>query len=142
MSDALNALLDSNLDDLQDLPAFEPFPAGVHQVIVTFESKEINKHPAVEVTLKLVETVELANPTEDKPQAAGSTTNVAYMLDNEFGQGSLKKLMKPFQEHFGTHTIREAMEAANGAEVQLVTKVRTNKDKTASYTDIVKVVSI
>ena len=133
----LDNLLDQNLDDIADLPEFKPFPAGVHQCVIEFESKEVNEHPAVEMKVTAVSTLELADPTNGVALGAGDQTGILFMLDNEFGAGKLKAVMAPLSAHFGTPSIRATMEAAKGAEVILVTKVRTNKDKTQSYTDVV-----
>jgi hypothetical protein len=137
MSD-MNALLDANLDDLADLPEFGVFPNGTHRVTVSFESKEVNKHPCIELNMVAIETVELANPS-DTPLTAGTNGSVLYMLDNEFGQGKLKEVIKPFAAHLGVSSIRDVMEQSKGMEVTVVCKVRQNKDKTQSYTDVTKV---
>jgi hypothetical protein len=86
-----------------------------------------------------IETVELANAA-DTPLAAGTESSVLFMLDNEFGQGKMKSIMATLAKACGTGSIRETMEASNGMEVQVVTKVRMNKDKSQSYTDVTKVI--
>jgi hypothetical protein len=133
----IDSLLDMNLDDIADLPEFKPFPAGAHSVTIGFESKPIGDHPAIVMKLTAVATVELADPTTGVPIVAGDTTDVSFMLDNEFGTGKLKEVLKPLAAHFGTVKNRDTIAAAEGASCLVVTKVRTNKDKTASYTDIV-----
>ena len=135
----LDSLLDSTIDDLADLPEFAVFPNGVHKVVIKWESKEVNKHPCLELGMTAVETVELANAA-DTPLVAGATSSVLFMLDNEFGQGKMKSLMQTLATAVGTKSIRETMEASNGMEVQVVCKVRQNKDKTQSYTDVTKVI--
>jgi hypothetical protein len=131
MSDAFNidALLDATLDDLADAPSFEPFHPGAHKITINFEQKKIAEHPAIEMKMKLIETVELAD-TSAVPQKAGSECNVAFLLDNEYGQGDLKKILTVLSAHFGTKTNRETLEAAKGAEVLVTTKIR-QKDKDA-----------
>lgn len=136
----LDSILDSSIDDLADLPEFQVFPNGVHKVIIDFESKEVNKHPCVEMKMKAVETVELANPAADTPLEAGTESSVLFMLDNEFGQGKFKSIVKTLAAATGTSTIKDTVEAAKGMEVQVVCKVRQNKDKTQSYTDVSKVI--
>lgn len=138
MSETFNidSLLDGTLDDLADVPEFKPFPAGAHKVIINITQKQIGTHPAFEVGMKAIETLELANAS-DEPLAAGATTNVAYMMDNELGQGNFKKLLAAFAEHFGAKSNRELIADAQNCECLVVTKVRQNKDKTQSYTDIV-----
>lgn len=134
----LNDLLDVTLDDLADLPEFKNFPAGAHRVTVKFTAKKIGEHPAVEIKMTLLETVELNDPS-DTPLEAGAEMSVAYMLDNEFGQGSFKKLMKVFADHTGLTKMNEVVEACDGMEVLAVTKLRPSKDKTKMYPDIVTV---
>lgn len=140
MSMDLDSILDSSIDDLADLPEFAIFPAGVHKVIIEFESKEVNKHPCVELKMKAVETIELANPAEDQPLEANAEGSVLFMLDNEFGQGKFKSIIKQLAGALGTSKISDTVEAAKGMEVQVVTKVRQNKDKSQSYTDVTKLI--
>lgn len=136
----LDSILDSSIDDLADLPEFAVFPNGVHRVLINWESKEVNKHPCMELKMKAIETVELANPAADEPLVAGTESGVLFMLDNEFGQGKFKTLIKILAAATGTSKISEAVEASNGMEVQVVCKVRQNKDKTQSYTDVSKII--
>lgn len=140
MSDLLNNLLDANLDDLADLPEFGTYPPGTHKVTIKFEEKEVNNHPCVELQMVAIETEELANPGVDQPLTPGAQGSVLYMLDNEFGQGNLKKTIKPLAAMLGVSSLRAVIEGANGMEVSVVTKVRQNKDKTQSYTDVAKVI--
>lgn len=137
----MDSLLDASLDDLADMPEFGTYPAGTHKVIIQWEKKEVNKHPSLELGMKAVETVELSNPTEDQPLAAGAEGSVLFMLDNEFSQGKLKVVLKQLAALFGGGNIREITEASNGMEVTIVSKVRQNKDKTQSYTDLVKILA-
>lgn len=139
MSEMLNDLLDANLDDLADLPEFGVFPAGVHKVVISWEQKVVNNHPSIELKMKAIETEELSNP-EDTPLTAGAEGSVLFMLDNEFGQGKLKQIIKPLAAVTGQSALRGIIEGSNGMEVSVVTKVRQNKDKTQSYTDVSKII--
>lgn len=138
MNDATNidSLLDISLDSIADLPEFKVFPAGAHRCTVSFEKKQIGTHPAVEMKLTALETVELSDPNET-PLVAGTESSVAFMLDNEFGQGNMKKVMTPLAQHFGISNVGQLMEAAKGCECLVVTKTRQNKEKTAVYLDVV-----
>lgn len=134
----MDALLAGTLDDLVDLPEFKAFVAGAHRSKLHFEVKKINKHPSVELTLTLIETLEQVDATE-APMQKGTETSIAYMLDNEVGQGKFKELIKLLAAKFGPMSNGEMLKAAEGAEVIAVTSVRQNKDKTASYTDLTNV---
>lgn len=73
----MDAMLDGVLDDLADAPEFRPFPAGTHKVTITILQKKIGTHPAFEVGMKAIETIELSN-SEDTPLTAGATSSTAY----------------------------------------------------------------
>lgn len=126
MSD-LDSLLDATLDDLEDLPSFQPFAPGVHRVFATFEQKDINKKPAIELIFVMVETVELADP-EDEPPKAGDTSNTMFMLDNEYGRGNLKKCTAPFSAALNLSTIRDVVEQVKNVECLIVSSIRVDKN--------------
>jgi hypothetical protein len=145
MSDAefnLDSLLDGTLDDLADMPEFRPYPVGTHRVNATLVNKTekknwVNGHPGYELKMKAIETIELAN-TEDTPLQQGAETGVLYLLDNEMGQGSFKKILASVAEKLGPASNRELAAQVVNLECLVVTKQRQNKDKTATYTDIVE----
>lgn len=132
----LDALLELSLDDLADMPEFKVFPAGAHNCTMKLESKDINGHPAVELKLKHSGEGELSDPNEVMP-AAGTEGSVAFMLDNQYGQGEFKEVLKPLAAHYGLSKFGEIKEASENADVVVVTKVRPNKDKTQTYLKIV-----
>jgi len=141
---ALDSLLDSTLDDLADLPTFQPYPAGAHRCTIEFEEKVINRKPAVELKLIGISTEELADPAEDKPIEPKQETQVLYILTkedgsvNEVSQGKLKEVLKPLGEATGATSIRAIMAASKGMEVLAITKKRHNKTNDTYNTDIVK----
>jgi hypothetical protein len=61
------------------------------------------------------------------------------MLDNEFGQGNLKRVVTPLAKHFGVSKLDEVAEQLKGMEVTVVNKVRQNKEKTQTYCDIISI---
>lgn len=136
----LDSLLDSSIDDLADLPEFGVFPSGVHAVTIQWESKEVNKHPCMELKMKLRETVELANATDATPEP-GMESSCLFMLDNEFGQGNFKTIIKELAAATGTSKISEAVEASNGMEVQVVIATKPDKkDPTTMRMNVKKVI--
>lgn len=120
-------ILDATLDDLEDLPTFQPFPAGVHKVLLTLESKEVNKHPCIEVNCKMIETLELSEPTQDTAPVPGSVANTLCMLDNEFGRGNFKMVASALAEILGTRNNREIVDGAKDIECLIVTSIKTDK---------------
>ncbi len=141
MSLDLDSILDSSIDDLADLPEFGVYPSGVHRVIINWEQKEVNKHPSMELKMKMVETVELAQPGSDNPVDAGVESSCLFMLDNEFGQGNFKSIIKVLAAATGTSKISEAVEASQGMEVQVVIATKPDKkDPTTMRMNVKKVI--
>lgn len=139
----LDALLDGTLDDLADMPEFKPFPIGVHHIIASLVDKASDKknwvggHPCFELKMKLVETLEAADP--EKVGKAGDETNVLFMMDNDMGQGQFKNLMKAVATKFGSAPLRQLIEQVKNIDMAVTTTIRQNKEKTQSYTQIVEV---
>ena len=132
----IDALLDSTLDDLADLPEFKNFNPGVHRVLVTLSLKEVNKKNVIELSMKGLETLELVTPT-DEPIKEGDSSSIIFMLDNEFGVGNFKKLATPIAEALGTTTNRETIEQCDDLECLIVTSLRVDKnDKDRFYLNV------
>lgn len=139
----VNSLLDGTLDDLADVPEFKPYPAGSHVVIINWVDKTkkadwINGHPGYELKMKYQEPVELSDATQVPPEK-NAETSVLYLLDNELGQGKFKQILAVASEKFGAMSNRELIAASQNATCVVVTKQRSNKDKTQTYTDIVEI---
>lgn len=126
-------LLDSSVSDLADLKGFEPLPAGSYKLAIKWEKKAINDSPAVILKLTVIEVLELADSSGIPPEA-GATTDVAFILKkkdggrNEVGEGQLKQVVSVLQPVFGGTSIKEVMEASEGAEILATMKVRVNKN--------------
>ena len=135
-----DSILDSSIDDLADLPEFGMYPSGAHRVIIKWERKEVNKHPSMEMKITMVETIELANPGSDQPAVVGLESSALFMLDNEFGQGVFKRIMKSLAEVCGTNKISDTIEASQGMEVTVVVVVKPDrKDPTTMRMNVSKV---
>ena len=139
----VDALLDGTIDDLKDKPEFKAFPPGGHLCQVFMTPKAIKDvGSGVEITLKAIETMELASPDEDKPLEKGAETSVFLFFSHEnpmvseFGQGTFKEIMAVLKEKYGQMSNRKLMEAGNGNEMIVITGLRSNKDKTQSFTSI------
>lgn len=138
--------LDMDLDDIADLPAFISFPTGAYIVSLDegMKSKKIGEHASVEVamTLKSIEEMDPENldPGEEAPKT-GDIATQAFLLDNEYGAGNLKKFATPIRKFLEVSTIRETMAGSKGLELLIVTKRRKgkNENKDKNYMDIVKV---
>lgn len=131
-------LLDADLDDLKDLPEFGVLPIGTYELEIHWEAKTINDAPAQELKLKVVEVVELSDPTETPP-AVGAESSVLYFMDNEFGQGAFKKVVSAFSNTYGSTHIRTLVDATQGAVVRMVIGQSKSKKNDTVYNSVKKV---
>lgn len=138
----IDTLLDATLDDLADLPEFKIFPAGAYNGTMELNVKKMGDNTGVEFKFTNQEVVELSDPTQEAP-AVGATTTIGYQLNNDIGQGALKKVLESIKEGMqlpdGT-TNRELMELSKGANVQVVFSSRADKnDATKVYQKLVSI---
>lgn len=101
----LEALFDSDLDDIADLAGFEVPPPGSYVLKVSMETKTINDKPAVEAKMAVVETAELKIQDVDSPKYRppvkdGTEFSIPFILGNAVAEGRLKQFLVPFAEHF------------------------------------------
>lgn len=135
----VDSLLDMTLDDLADLPSFAPFTPGAHRVSATMEKKEINKKPCIELTLKLIETLELADASvpEDEQSKPGDTANTLFFLDNDIGQGKFKAAASNFAEFAGDRNLGVIVEAVTDVECITTTSITIDKqDASKKYLNL------
>lgn len=126
---SIDSLLDSTLDDLADLPEFLQAPTGAHRAIIeSFDLKKIGEREMVELKFKAIETVELGNPTEDQPMTPGAEYSVVFNLENEYGQGNFKEVMKALTPSVGGGSNREVMANSKGTEVLTVMVRKEDKN--------------
>lgn len=135
-NDILANLLDGTLDDIDDLPSFAPFPAGIHNVKASLTVDEIGGKAAIKLDLVMVESVELADAEAEAPKA-GDSCNTVFFLDNEFGLGNFKRCAKPFQEAFQCASTGELIEQVTDIDCMVVTSTRPDKkDPARLYLDV------
>jgi hypothetical protein len=114
------SLLDASLDDMNDMPTWEVFPAGVYKVKPTVKQEKKKNDKGVEETIitvgaKLLEVRELNSP-EDKAPEIGAETSTRYTWENEYGQGGLKNLLKPIAAATGVKSVAQLLEILNDAD--------------------------
>jgi hypothetical protein len=126
---SLDNLLDATLDDLADIPSIQIFPAGAHKVTVNFKTDLVKQ--TVQVGFTYIEPLEI-DPT-DTPPAPGDKNSIFLGLKkkdgtpNEYAQGTLKLIAQALKDTFPGSSTKEILEAAEGAEVAIVTKIRLGK---------------
>lgn len=128
------------LDDIEDLPAFLTWPSGAYRVTLVegLEEKEINKNPATEMAMTLVETMEMTEAVQDEKDIpkVGDVCSTAYMRNNKVGAGKLKEILKVFAEKLGTRNIGEIMQGSKGLQCLVVLNRTYDKDKDRHYANV------
>lgn len=128
-----------SLDDLPDLPAFVTFPTGSFHVVLVdgLERKTIGEHPAVEMKMTLKEVVELANADDGSDIKPLDVCSTIFLLDNAFGMGKLKEVMKPIAAHCGSQSFVDIAIASKGLEVVVTGKRTYDKVKDRHYFNVI-----
>lgn len=109
----LDELMNKTLDDLADLPGFEPPPAGGYRMKLVVAQKKINAKDAVEFKYEVIQCVEQSDPSAP-PAEAGKKFSESFMLDNETGIGFFKLAAAPIMQHFACKNFAEFFEKAKG----------------------------
>jgi hypothetical protein len=126
-------LKSSSFDAIDDLPEFAVPPNGHYQLCLDMKEKEVNGKECIEASFTVEDVLGLENPNAVPPKV-GDKFSCLYQVDNEFGAGLLKKLLKPIFEASGASNYGAAMEAANGMTIAATVKQRFDKDdKTKVY---------
>lgn len=129
--------LDMSIDDIEDLPSFVTPPTGAYTLdIVSVEKKEIGEHPALEFKFTILQVTEMDPEGLDEgeqPPKEGDQFSLPYMLDNRFGVGTMKELLKPFKEKLGTSNLGELAKQMPGMKILMVLKRTFDKKKDKHY---------
>lgn len=121
-----DAFNNTSVEDLEDLPSFDPYPNGAHLVTIEFERKVVNDKPAVILKTTMVETQQLEDPAATAPNA-GDTYDFMFGLSNEYGEGSLKNILAPMAEATGITSNGELLDHVKGFQALIATKQRMDK---------------
>ena len=142
----IDFLLDGTLDDLADLPAFKVFPEGAYTgTIVSLAAKKMGENQGVEFKFKCSTVEELADPASTDVPVEGDETSVGFLLNNEYGQGALKEVLKSLRTGLNipdSMTNRELMEQATGAEILAVFKTRKDKNDSSKVYQGLKSITV
>jgi len=147
---SIESLLNGTLDDLADKPSWSVFPTGAHLCTLSMELKTVEvavkdqagnataskvKATAVKVSFKAIQTLELKNPSEDKPLNAGDANSVDLFFNHpsevlsKNGQGTFKMIAGVLNERFGLRSNMDVINQTKDIEVVLACVKRVYKDK-------------
>lgn len=134
--------MDMSLDEIEDLPGFITFPSGAYRVTLKegFEEKKINEHPAIEMAMTLEEILELTDPVPEEEQPKiGDVCTSSFMLDNKFGAGNLKEVLRPISAALGVSKLGEIVAGSKGLQLMVVIKRTYDKEKDRHYANVKQV---
>ena len=121
-----DSLLNSSMDDLDDLPPVGVPPTGHYTLIVTAERvdpEEAGKNPYIKFSYEVEAVNEVKNPEEESQVAVGMKFSQIFSpfkkdgTVNNFGVGFLKEAIAPFAAHFCTSSNGETLQAINKVTV-------------------------
>ena len=121
-----DSLLNSSMDDLDDLPPVGVPPTGHYTLVVSAERvtpTEPGKNEYIKFSYEVEAVNEVKNPEEESQAAVGMKFSQIFSpfkkdgTVNDFGVGFLKEAIAPFAAHFGTRGIGEALQAINKVSV-------------------------
>lgn len=121
-----DSLLNSSMDDLDDLPPVGVPPTGHYNLVVTAERvdpEEAGKNPYIKFSYEVEAINEIKNPEEEAQAAVGMKFSQIFSpfkkdgTVNDFGVGFLKEAIAPYAAHFCTSGIGETLQAINKVTV-------------------------
>jgi len=142
--------MDASMDDIEDLPPVGVPPNGYYRLEVNADQKqpkESGKNPYIRFDYRVVEVLELSNPSEAKEASVGMEFHQIFSpfkqdgTMNTVGVGLLKKTIQPYAAHFGTTSMKDAIAEINGLQISAVLQRWPDKKEAGrwnfSLTDIV-----
>lgn len=147
MSDIFDELLETNLDDIADLPEYADYiPTGTYHLrivesekkfveVQNKETKAKEKAPVIQFTYEIVEPKELKDPQEENLLKPGMRFNESFWLngDAEAKKKTLEIIKVKFKElsaKFGWSSLGDVIAGAKGVEVFAIVKSKAS-DKDA-----------
>lgn len=143
MSEILNDLFDSTVDDLKDMPVFKATVPGTYLAQFGWEREEDGDTPYVKFTWNLKELIDQADPKQE-PEDLNKEGGKRVVINafprfkdkstgewkvNEFGEGLIKQIVKSLRDTFtGTNT-GEILNEAQGCMVAVTFGIERRKDK-------------
>lgn len=132
MSEALekfSSLLEADIDNIEDLPEFEEYPAGVYKFKcegLKVEENTEKERGEIKGFFSLIEPVELANEADaDNVPVAGSL--LGGFWTDEKGIQRFKKIFVPVMQESGIRRIADFLPQAEGLE--MILEVSRSEDK-------------
>lgn len=144
-----DALMDSSMDDIDDLPPVGVPPTGNYTLEVT-ASREKSEAGSeyIRFTYLVKEVNEVKDEAEANQAAAGQKFSSNYSpfkkdgTMNSMGMGFLKEALHPFRAHFQTTTTGETLAAIQGVQVVATLVRRADKREEGRFNFNLKDVTI
>lgn len=105
------AMLDKELDEIEDLPGFEVPYNGRYLLKLNRKFKKINGKTSVEATLEVMECLKKNNDADPDTIAGTKFSNLFFLTGEEdsvkVSVGMLKQFAKPIGEHFQVSNMKD-----------------------------------
>lgn len=124
--------LDSDIDDLEDLPQFGVLRSGAYRVTLDegFIETVISDKNFIKLPIVVSEVMELMDMKFDhklpEPKV-GDKAEFLFNLGSSTGQGFFKEAIAPISERTGIKKIRDVMSASKGMEALIMVKTKPDK---------------
>ena len=136
-----DALLDAQMDDLEDLPPVGVPPTGHYNLLVSVERKA-NKDATSEY-IQFQYEVEAVNEIKDEAEATQAAAGMKFTENfspikkdgtvNKFGVGFMKEAFAPFAAHFSTGNIGELLGLVQGVSIAATLVRRADKKEEGRF---------
>lgn len=152
-----DALMDAQMDDIDDLPPVGVPPSGHYTFSVSAErvdptdadlAKDKNKKPYIKFFYTVVEINELQDEDEAAQAAVDQKFSQIFSpfkkdgTQNEWGLGFLKEACAPFAAHFGTNGIGETLQNIKDVTIAAELTRRADRNDPERYNFSLKNVTV
>lgn len=124
---SMDDLLAGSIDDIIDLPGFEVPQPGQYVLDVVFAQKTVNDAKLIEASYTVVETLELADPT-NTPPLVGTKFSQLFDPKNIYALDNFKKVSSPIYQMLGCGGWSDFFRAAV-VPARIAATVKRRKDK-------------
>jgi hypothetical protein len=135
--------LDTNLDDIPELPGYTQLHSGAYIVVLAdgIELVSLDDKNYFKCNLTVKEIGELSEKLEEgeKGPQVGDIQSYLFDRSHAVAMSNFKKFIaQPIGQAFGLKTTREVIEASKGVELAISGKRKYNKDKDQYNFNIIK----
>jgi hypothetical protein len=127
-----DSILNTSIDEIDDLPDYANFPDGTHNALLTLEKKQMQDEPRMVLNLKYVSSITLVSLEEEAPKA-GTIASTIYDVTHPLGGPAFKKAIGNVLTAMEIKNFGEALKQIQDIPVVVTTKISTTKKAGETY---------